>query len=127
MGIVGKSLRVVAAVLLLLVGWIAIASLHFFIISYKVPVQPLGDGRVFTGLWDEGFVSAKGTWTIDGDKHAFPLNVSENCAKGRSVCNAAEARVSNDWLEAAHEAYNITKWDNSTLEFVSDATCVSYV
>jgi hypothetical protein len=72
MGIVGKSLRVVAAVLLLVVGWIAIASLHFFIISYKVPVQPFGDGRITTRLWDEGIVSAKGTWTIDGEKHAYP-------------------------------------------------------
>jgi hypothetical protein len=128
MGIAGKSLRVVALLFLLVVGWIAIGALHLFAISYKVPVMPLGDGRVLTGSWDQGFVLARGTWTIDGEKPAFPLNMSEiNCVKARSVCNAAEARVSDDWLEAAHEEYNITKWDNSTLEFVSDATCVSYV
>jgi hypothetical protein len=128
MGIVGKSLRLVALFFLLLVGWMAIGALHLSAISYKVPVMPLGDGRVLTGSWDQGFVLARGTWTIDGEKHAFPLNMSEiNCVKARNVCNAAEARVSDDWLEAAHEEYNITKWDNSTLEFVSDATCVSYV
>jgi hypothetical protein len=128
MGIVGKSLRIVALLFLLLLGWIAIAALHLFAIWYKVPVMPLGDGRVLTGSWDQGFVSARGTWTIDGEKHAFPLNMSEiNCVKARSVCNAAEARVSDDWLEATQEEYNITKWDQSKLEFISDATCVSYV
>src|SRR6266568_1391975 len=64
MGIVGKSLRVVALLFLLLVGWIVIASLHFFIISYKVPVQPFGSGRVTTELWDRGIVrlTALGRW-----------------------------------------------------------------
>jgi hypothetical protein len=126
--IVGKSLQVAALLFLLLLGWIAIGAVHLFEISYKVPVKPLGDGRVLTERWDQGFVSAQGTWTIDDEKHAFPLNMFEiNCVKARSVCNAAEARVSDDWLVAVHEEYNITEWDNSTLEFVSDATCVSYV
>jgi hypothetical protein len=47
--------------------------------------------------------------------------------KENSRCYAAGARLSNNYLVAELDFYNVTKWDNSTLEFVTDARCVSYV
>jgi hypothetical protein len=128
MGIAGKSFRAVALLFLLLVGWIVIGVLHFVIINYKVPVQPLGDGRITTRMWDMGYVSANGTWTIDGQKHAFPINMSKIiCSKQDSYCYSGEARITDNYLGAYLEFYKITKWDDATLEFISDADCVSYV
>jgi hypothetical protein len=81
--IAGKSFRVLALLLLLLVGWIAIGGLHLFITWHNAPVTPLGSGLVTTRSWDRGFVTAEGTWTIDGEKHAFPINMSKiSCAAG---------------------------------------------
>lgn len=37
------------------------------------------------------------------------------------------AQLSDNWLVADLDFYDITKWDNTTLEFVTDAFCVSYV
>ena len=42
-------------------------------------------------------------------------------------CYAASARISDDYLTADLDLYNVTKWNDNTLEFVTDATCVSYV
>ena len=129
MSIAGRSFRVLALLLLLLLGWAAIGALHLLVVSHNVPVIPLSFGRVITDSWDQGFVAADGTWTIDGEKHAFPLNSSQiRCFKESSVCYAAQAQLSSDnYLAAYLEFYKITKWDNSTLEFVEDAICVSYV
>ena len=41
-----------------------------------VPVELLGDGKVFVEDWDKGFVHTKGTWTIDGERSTAPLNLS---------------------------------------------------
>jgi hypothetical protein len=128
MSIAGTSFRVLALLLLLFLGWAAIGALHLLVVSHNVPVIPLGFGRVITDSWNQGFVAADGTWTIDGEKHAFPLNTSEiRCFKENSVCYGAQAQLSDNYLAAYLEFYKITKWDDSTLEFVEDASCVSYV
>jgi hypothetical protein len=128
MSIVAKSLSVLALLFLLAFGWCVIAMFHFLYISSKVPVSILGQGRVYTGSWDQGFVAADGTWAIDGEEHAFPLNTSEiRCVKEHRRCYAAGARLSDNYLTADLDFYDVTKWDNSTLEFVTDAACVSYV
>ena len=128
MSIVAKSLSVLALLLLLVIGWCLIAVFHFLYISSEVPVSILGQGRVDTRSWDQGFVVADGTWAIDGEKHAFPLNVSEiRCIKQDRQCYAAGARLQDNWLTADLDFYNITKWDDDTLEFVTDATCISYL
>jgi hypothetical protein len=125
--IAGKSFRVLALLLLLLLGWIAIGALHLFITWHNAPVTPLASGLVSTRLWNMGFVSAEGTWTIDGDKHAFPINMSKIlCYKDR-YCYSSEAHLSDNYLVAELELYEITKWDETTLEFIKDADCVSYV
>jgi hypothetical protein len=123
-----KTLSVLALLVLLFFGWYIIAMLHFVSIWTKVPVNILGQGRVYAGSWDQGFVTASGTWTLDGENHAFPLNMSEiQCIKDDRRCYAAGARLSDGYLVADLDFYNVTKWDSSTLEFVTDAICVSYV
>src|SRR5262245_39041304 len=112
MSIVAKSLSVLALLLLLVFGWCVIAAFHVLYIFSQVPVSILGDGRVYTGGWDLGFVHADGTWAIDREKHAFPLNMSEiRCIKQDRQCYAASARISGNYLTADLDFYNITKWD----------------
>lgn len=53
-------------------------------------------------------------------------NMSEiQCIKDDRRCYAAAARLSGRYLVADLDFYNVTKWDSSTLEFVTDAVCVS--
>jgi hypothetical protein len=128
MSILSKALRISGLLVLLLAGFAIILAAHIAYISDKVPVSLLGDGRVSVGGWDGGFVAASGTWTIEGDGHAFPLNVSEiHCVRDEERCYGAEARLSDRYLSAELERYAIRKWDNSTLEFVTEAQCVTYV
>ena len=107
MSIVAKSLSVLALLLLLVVGLCVIAVFHFSYISSQVPVSILDQGRVDTRGWDQGFVVADGTWAIDGEKHAFPLNVSEiRCIKQDRQCYAAGARLQDNWLSADLDQHN---------------------
>jgi hypothetical protein len=119
---------VLALLLLLLLGWIAIGALHLFIMWYKVPVTPLGSGLVTTRSWDRGFVTAEGTWTIDGEKHAYPINMSSIlCYKDDRYCYSSTAKLSDNYLVAELYLYEITKWDDATLEFTPKIQPVSHM
>jgi hypothetical protein len=127
MHIASKAIRVLGLLILLLLGMAAILAAHLGYIAQKVPLGIHGDGRVYTGGWDRGFIAANGTWTIESQGHAFPLNTSEiRCVKSDGLCYAAEARVSDGYLTAGLELYDIKKWDSTTLEFVTEAACVTY-
>jgi hypothetical protein len=47
--------------------------------------------QVFIDMWNDGYVSAKGTWTIKGDEIATPEQTSEIvCRKATSTCIEAK-------------------------------------
>ena len=72
-------------------------------------------------------MAASGTWTIEGQNHGSPLNMSHiQCLRSEGLCRAAEAYLTAGYLNAELELYEIKKWDSSTLEFVTDAACVTY-
>ena len=122
-----KALRVLGLLGLLLLGLAAIFAAHLGYIASKVPAGILGEGRVYVDGWDRGFVAARGTWTIEGQNHGSPLNMSHiQCLRSEGLCRAAEAYLTDGYLNAELELYEIKKWDNSTLEFVTDAACVTY-
>jgi hypothetical protein len=47
--------------------------------------------------------------------------------RSEGVCRSADARISDRFLVADLGSYRIGKWDDTTLEFTDDATCVRYV
>jgi hypothetical protein len=129
MSIVSKTLRLFGLLLLLLVGLFAIATAHIVYVSAMVPTSIMGDGRVHVGFWELGIVSARGTWIIEGHGHSSPLNMWDlQCVRDESLCYTAQAEITaGRYLNAELERLEIKRWDNATLEFVTDAACVSYV
>src|SRR5262249_17801485 len=124
----------VAGILALtLLGVILIFGLHINAIRLAVPVTPSGDGKVFVNLWDRGYVSANGTWVIDQDRMADPINVSNvSCVRNENICYDAQARISrgsfDSYLYSDLERYPIVRWDDSTVQFQNDSTvCVTYI
>jgi len=128
MSVLSKLLRLCGLFVLTMSGFAGIMAVHFLYSSSKVPVSLHGDGRVYLGGWDGGYVSAQGTWTIEGQDHAFPLNTSEiSCVRADGFCYEAEARLSDGYLSAEFVRHKIINWDDGTLEFGSERACVSYV
>lgn len=100
----------------------------FLRISSAVPVAlPSMSVSIFS--WNSGYVIAQGTWTIDDDRQAFPLQTSKIiCDRDRRTCTNTQAEISFGdtlWLEVFH--YDIVKWDDSTLIFKSDHRCLEYI
>jgi hypothetical protein len=127
MHIAWKILRLFGLLILLFLGLGAILAAHIGYIATKVPVSILGDGSVNLYGWDQGFVSARGTWAMEGHDHALPLNMSDiRCVRAEEVCYVAEAHLDDGYLNAQLEIYHVEKWDSSTLEFGTDAACVTY-
>ena len=67
-----RSIGVVAAMLTGIVASIAVSEMY---VRTQVPVSLWGN-HIFVSAWDSGYVTLEGTWVIDGDRHANPLNMS---------------------------------------------------
>lgn len=112
-----------------LAGTIAIiATANSFIDSdtkVKLPSGPL----VYTDAWERGYVSAEGTFTIDNDRQAFPLQVTKiQCLRDVKECTAARAEVAfGNMLHVELSTHPIALWNDTTVHFREDATCVQYV
>jgi hypothetical protein len=84
---------------------------------------------VFTDGWDDGFVHASGTWTIEGTKSAVPFQTSEiRCNRRQGVCLETRAQVVNgNYLSTDLEEYGVQKWDEHTIVYGTEsATCTRY-
>jgi hypothetical protein len=71
---------------------------------------------VFTDLWDTGYVSATGTWTIAGEDQAWPQQASKiKCHRDSGVCTEATAVLNNNDGQASLfvdvDTYEIERWD----------------
>jgi hypothetical protein len=89
----------------------------------------LQSGRVFTDLWDRGYVSARGTWVFEDDtKQAFPRQTTEiRCYRETKECQSAQADIAFDILSLQTETFPITSWDSESIVYVShEALCVTY-
>ena len=72
--------------------------------------------RVFTDLWDTGYVSASGTWTIAGEEMGMPHQTSKiNCDRSAGVCTEATAILTfhdgEPSLSVDIDTYEIERWD----------------
>ncbi len=122
-----KSLRILLLFLLLLLGLSLIVFVYVAVINAYVPVKLLGNGVVTTSAWDDGLVHAKGTWAIENDQPAAPLNVVDlRCIKDGGKCYAANAQIMDGYLDSYFETFDIKRWDADNLEFGTQAACVKY-
>jgi hypothetical protein len=72
--------------------------------------------HVFTDLWDSGYVSASGTWTIVGEEMGMPRQTSKiNCDRKVGVCTEATAILTfhdgEPSLSVDIDTYEIERWD----------------
>lgn len=72
--------------------------------------------HVFTDLWDGGYVSASGTWTISGEDMAWPEQSSRiNCHRETGRCTEATAVLTGEdgqrSLRVDIDTYEIERWD----------------
>lgn len=84
------------------------------IIDYQ-PVS-LPGLHIFTEMWDDGYVSASGTWIISGEKMGWPEQTSKiDCYKNIGKCIEATAIVSGEGdmrvLSVDIDTYEIERWD----------------
>jgi hypothetical protein len=125
-----KFFKVLGIVGLTIVGLLGIVALYASDVELRVPVDLGGDGKVHVDGWDRGYVSAKGTWVIDGERHAYPLNISDiTCWRDSQLCYVADAHVSergSNYLDADVTLHDIKRWDASTIEYTDDAVCTTY-
>ena len=112
-----------------LIGTVVILLAGFSIVNSLTPIKlPVGP-HVYVDAWDRGFVSATGTWTMENDRPAFPVQTSNiRCYRDDKSCTAAQAEIAfGDTLHLETYNYDITKWDNTTILFRTDAACVEYI
>jgi hypothetical protein len=101
-------------------------------VQTKVPVSLFGNG-VFFQLWNQGYVVLEGTWVMDGDKHAYPLNKSKIvCRSETKECTDSQASIQTGFgspqLNVNEDVHSITRWDSDTLTYKGgSALCVDYV
>ncbi len=108
-------------------GAMAVSELY---VQTQVPVSLYG-GMVFVDLWDRGYVAMEGTWVMDGDQHAYPLNMSKIvCRADTKQCIDSQATVRAGHgvplLRVNEDLHEIARWDKDTLIYQTNAGCVNY-
>jgi hypothetical protein len=125
----GNVARKAGWVLLGIVGSIAIVAVWLMTITLQVPVKIRSGYGVHTNQWDEGYVGATGTWVIDNDRQAFPVQYTElTCFLPDKQCRSATGEiVFGDTLSVSTERYDIVRWTADTIIFTTaSAMCVDY-
>lgn len=120
-------LRIAGWVLVGLVGTVAVFSAMFLYVGYQVPVKLYGGG-VDIKEWDSGLVIALGTWVIEGDRQAAPLQHTVlTCQRDAKECKSSTAEISyGGFLAVDSDRYEIIRWTDDTIDFASSALCVNY-
>ena len=123
---IGRSILWILVGLVGSVG-ILIAAMGLYVKS-QVPVSLRSGGTVYVGMWDEGYVAASGTWKIENQKQAFPLQYTEmKCRRSENFCTSATAEIGfYDTLTVDTNYYGIAKWTADTIIITSSASCVDY-
>ena len=84
---------------------------------------------VYVDSWDQGFVSAEGTWTLIGQESGRPVQTSRiKCERDRRVCVEATAHYHENFLGTDVETHDIERWDKHEIVTTPEQTaaCVRY-
>jgi len=105
------------------------------VVDSRVPVSmPLQfqNADLLRKMAQLGYAGVKGTWTIEGQKSAFPIQTSEiDCLRDDRVCRAATATIGTGFgppvLMVDQDSYAIANWTQDQIVFTDDQpTCASY-
>ena len=68
--------------------------------------------KVFTELWDSGYVKAEGTWIIEQDEMARPIQTTViECDNVAKECSEATAELDDESLRVDTNRHKIERWD----------------
>jgi hypothetical protein len=122
-----RILRVVGILFGVLILWIAILFAAGAVVESRVPV----DLPAFSNVRavNNSYVSAKGTWVIEGDSQASPLQTTKIiCEREFMRCTSATAQVNERSLHVNVDIYEVVSWEKTRIVFVDSApTCTNYV
>lgn len=109
----------------------AIGSFGFFVVVMRVtePISPGGFKHVNTGMWDQGYAAASGSWMMLNDRSAHPIQTSKIwCVKEQSVCYEALAKiVDNRYITSEFYSRDIASWSDKSISFIDkSSTCAVY-
>lgn len=125
-----KTIRILGVIALMLATSLAAISVSEMYVRSQVPVSLYGHS-IFVDLWDDGYVALEGTWVMENEKHAYPLNTSTIVCRVRTKeCTDSSAKIhagSTPLLKATEDVHEITSWNKDTLIYQTSALCVDYV
>ena len=121
-------IRVALFIFSILILWVALIFLASAVIESRVPVNLVPFSSV--SQFSNEYVSATGTWVIEGHNQAFPLQTTQiQCERKINRCTSATAQVMiGGQLHAHLDTYEIVNWEKARIVFLDDSpTCVSYI
>jgi hypothetical protein len=110
----------------LVVCWSVVLFLAAIVAKLSVPVTLPSMSVVQV----DGLVRVQGTWTIEGELQASPLQTTEiDCWAESRTCQSATATVSKSGrLDVLLDPLPVRQWTDSHIEFTDDSpSCVRYV
>ena len=128
-----KAIKIISYIVAGLI--LSAAGLAVFILYVKANtfnLMPPAGPFVHTTSWDIGYVSAEGTWVLEGDKSGTPIQFTKiKCRRSKNTCLVAQADTfkmsSVHLLDVGADNVPISKWDETTIIYKTEADCVSYV
>jgi hypothetical protein len=119
--------KLLAAIVLLVV--VFISGLYAGLVVSAPSSKLWGEGKVYVDSWDQGFVSASGTWVMAPDQLFYPMNVSAiKCFRDQKTCYDAQATISQyGFLQSDLTTFPIVRWDSSTIQFGETTTCFNSI
>lgn len=114
----------------LLTVWLGVIYAADLIAQSRVPVA-LSQYSAVRDYSSSGFAFAEGTWVIDGEAQAFPLQTTKiMCRKDSAECVIATAEVSfGKILQVNVSTLPISQWTTTQVVFADDSpgSCADYV
>lgn len=87
-------------------------------------------GGFYAESWEDGYVTASGTWELEGEALAAPVNhVEISCRREEGYCLEARAELftQGNILGVATDRRQIVSWTRDTIATRTDTSCGSYV
>src|SRR4051794_17447643 len=99
------------------IGTLAVLILTEFFIDTRVPIKPSAAYGISDSGWDQGYISANGTWVHENTQPAFPIQTSAiHCYRDKKMCIDAQAQITwSDTLSVYLDEHAITRWDSQVI------------